>query len=66
MWKGGDNVDEDILLKMNVAELKRLNNSGVMPMPLTDDGRYDFSAMDKVYEKMGMPPFYKLSGYTTI
>lgn len=66
MLKGVYKVEGEILLGINVDKLRTLNNSGVMPMPLTDDGKYDFSAMDKVYKKMGMPPFYKPRGYTTI
>lgn len=53
------------LLSLSVEELVRLNNTGMMPMPMTKDGRYDFSAMDKVYKKIGLPEWYALHGYRT-
>lgn len=41
-----------ILLAMDIDSLKRLYNSGGMPMPMTKDGYYDFETSQKITERI--------------
>ena len=43
---------ENYLLNLSSTELKRLHNTGMMPVLFTEDGRYDFDEMAKVKAKM--------------
>lgn len=42
------------LLNMETDDLKALYNSGMMPMPLTKEGYYDFDSLKKIQRKCGI------------
>ena len=42
-------------------ELRRQINIGMLPMPLTKDGCYDFDKLAKIYREAGYYPVWLLS-----
>ena len=45
-------IGKTMLEDMTREELKRLYNSGMMPMPTTKEGNYDFKTRDKIIQKI--------------
>ena len=45
-------IGKTMLEDMTREELKRLYNSGMMPMPITKEGNYDFKTRDKIIQKI--------------